>query len=115
MPTFTKAEQTGREAPAPPKSGSIRARSVKLADAMADEYLPARAKFLAQHRECAVKVRGVCHRWSRDVHHKAGRTGAALMDQSMWVPACRQCHDHLEVNRAWAKAHGFIVTRGVKR
>lgn len=115
MSTFTKAEQTGRKAPAPPKRGSIRERSVKLADAMADEYLPAKDRYLAQHRECGVKVRGTCHRWSRDVHHKGGRTGAALMDQSLWVPACRQCHGYLEAHREWAKAHGFLVTRAVRK
>src|SRR3990167_3938645 len=100
---YSKAEQTGRERPAPPKHGSMRQRSVKMAEKMSDDYLPAKLLFLSRHRECQVKIRGTCKRWSRDIHHRAGRTGEALMDQSLWVPACRQCHDHLEANRAWAK------------
>lgn len=112
---FTKEQQTRRKAPAPPRHGSLRQRSEKLAETMQDEYLPAKRIFIARHRECAVNVRGVCHRWTRDVHHKGGRTGAALMDQSLWVPACRQCHDYLETHRAWAKEHGFLVARTVRR
>jgi hypothetical protein len=93
----------------------MRQRSVKMSERMEDDYLPAKKAYLTKHKTCLVRVRGICRKWSKDVHHKAGRTGEALMDESTWLAVCRQCHDHLEANRAWAKAHGFLITRTVRR
>jgi len=121
---YTKADQSGRDRPAPSPGGMKRTpmkrgkrlnpRSEKLTEAMA-EYLPRKAFFLGRHRECQVKVRGVCKRWSVDVHHKAGRTGAALLDETTWAAVCRACHDYLETHRDWARERGWIVARTVRK
>ena len=89
----------------------MRQRSVKLAEKMSDDYLPAKLLFLSRHRECAVKIRGLCRRWSKDVHHRAGRTGAALTDVAGFVACCRACHSWAETHRVEARAKGWIVRR----
>ncbi|MCR4375806.1 MAG: hypothetical protein NUW22_13245, partial [Acidobacteria bacterium] len=80
MTAFPKRQQTGRERPAPVKRGGLRKRSVKMEDRLTDEYAEARRVYLMTHRECEIKVRGLCTRWSKEIQHKAGRTGAALTD-----------------------------------
>ena len=111
---FDKTTQTGRERPAPPRHGGLRQRSVKMAERMEDDYVPARKRYLETHKECELKVRGICTRWARDVHHRAGRTGAALTDEAGFVACCRACHSWAETHRDEARAKGWIVRREIR-
>lgn len=45
---------------------------------------------------------------SRDVHHKAGRLGANLIDQSTWMAVSRRNHDRIHQNPGWARAMGYL-------
>jgi len=115
MTPFSKRDQTRRERPDPPPRGGLRPRSQTMAARLEDEYAVARKHYLLTHRECEVKVRGHCTRWAREIHHRAGRTGAALSDPEGFVAACRACHRYVEEHREWARDHGFVVKREVRR
>jgi len=45
---------------------------------------------------------------SRDVHHKAGRIGANLIDQSTWMAVSRTNHDRIHLNPSWARGAGYL-------
>lgn len=46
-----------------------------------------------------------------DTHHRKGR-GKYLLDITTWMPVCRQCHQRIDANRAWAYEHGYLLKRG---
>lgn len=113
-PAFSKREQSGRERPGPVARGGLRARSPKMEDAM-DEYVPLRKRYLETHKVCEIKIRGVCTKFARDVHHRAGRTGKALTDESTFAACCRSCHTWVEEHRDAARERGWIVRREVRK
>lgn len=53
-----------------------------------------------------------CHgrRVAMEVHHKKGR-GKYLNRVEWFAGTCRGCHDHVEKNRAWAYANGWLIKR----
>lgn len=95
----------------PPRTGMKRSRvnprSEKLTDAMA-EYGEARAAYLVTHKTCEIKARG-CGKWGREIHHKAGRIGPALVDPENFAACCRPCHAYTHEHGTWARANGWIV------
>jgi hypothetical protein len=48
-----------------------------------------------------------------DVHHKKGR-GKYLLDESTWLPVCREHHDKIHANPAWAFEQGYLERRLTK-
>lgn len=46
---------------------------------------------------------------SDDVHHRAGRIGARLLDQRWWLAVWRFSHDMIEGNLGLARAEGFAL------
>lgn len=46
-----------------------------------------------------------------DIHHQKGRIGKNLLDQSTWLPVCRNCHDRIENEPEMAKEKGFSKSR----
>lgn len=63
-----------------------------------------------ENRMCAVKLDG-CMIQATEVHHKKGREGVLLIDQSKWLPACRNCHNYITENSKWAISKGFSISR----
>ena len=63
-----------------------------------------------ENRMCAVKLDG-CMIQATEVHHKKGREGVLLIDQSKWLPVCRFCHDFITENSRWAISKGFSISR----
>lgn len=44
-----------------------------------------------------------------ECHHKASTHGKYLLDETLWLPVCRVCHQYLTDNARWAIASGFSV------
>lgn len=69
-------------------------------------YLKRRTEFLEVQPNCAG-----CGQRSTEVHHMAGRVGDLLLDESRWLPACRDCHREWTDNPRKAIADGFSLPR----
>lgn len=50
-------------------------------------------------------------RWTDDIHHKKGRLGDLLFDTRFFMAVCRQHHDMIDQNRAWAYERGYLLKR----
>lgn len=82
----------------------IRSMSAKKRRQM-DEYSPKARAFKKARPTCEV-----CHtRPTRDVHHRHGRLGSNLLDETTWSAVCRQCHDRVHANPKWAREHGLLA------
>lgn len=69
-------------------------------------YFARRAGFLAAIPTC--QFRG-CRCKSRDVHHKAGRTGSNYLDMDTWMAVCRKHHDFIHDNPTVARMFGMLT------
>lgn len=70
-------------------------------------YRKQRIEFLKSRQNC--EVCGTCGDLS--VHHKAGRIGDNLTDQSTFLAVCIPCHEKIETHPDWAKANGYSTSR----
>lgn len=87
----------------------IAPRSKKMVRAM-EIYNRRRKAFLKANPVCAVTGQP-----ATEVHHKAGRIGPLLLDESLWLPVSRWAHRMIEENPEWAKENGYSVSRLNKR
>lgn len=69
-------------------------------------YATRRVAFLEANPNCAR-----CGQWAFQVHHKAGRLGSLLLDESNWLPLCGFCHDHVTRHPQEAIAEGWSLPR----
>lgn len=74
-----------------------------------DKYAERRRVFLNDRPVCEVCKRNK----PKDVHHKQGRTGALLLDESKWLAVCRPCHNRITVDSKWAIENGYSLNRNV--
>ena len=74
--------------------------------AQLEEYFPRARAFKKRHPVCQVCDR----RKTKDVHHKAGRLGKNLLDETTWLAVCRCCHDFIHNNPGKARACGLLLT-----
>lgn len=74
------------------------------------DYLKAREKYLAVHKVCEAKLLG-CKIGANQIHHKAGRIGELLTDESNFLAVCNSCHSLIELNPEMAKEKGFSNSR----
>lgn len=56
----------------------------------------------------------VCKHPATDVHHKKGRAGDLLLDSTLWIPVCRQCHIKITNESKWALDKGLSILRSKK-
>ena len=63
-------------------------------------YASKRREFLARFRWCAVSPRlfGEEAAPATEVHHRAGRIGKNFLDESTWLPVCRDGHNRIHAN-----------------
>ena len=73
-------------------------------------YLLRNREFTAAHPICQAHLTG-CTTYTTEVHHKAGRVGDLLLDESLWLAVCRSCHAWIELNPLEAKEKGFSINR----
>jgi len=73
-------------------------------------YSVLREQFLKRKPYCEAHLPG-CAVNATDVHHKKGRTGALLLDDTEFLAVCRTCHNWIENNHVDAKLLGFSKSR----
>ncbi len=77
------------------------------------EYLKRRSVFLREHHTCEagplIPHHLPCDLSSKDIHHRAGRIGAKLLDEHDWIPTCRICHDWIHSHPSEARKLGLLV------
>jgi hypothetical protein len=80
-----------------------------------EEYFSLVAQFKLDRPFCEVcAIRGKTPRPTKDPHHRRGRAGNLRMAIETWTAVCRECHNYIESNKAWAKEHGLIENWGVQ-
>jgi hypothetical protein len=72
-------------------------------------YRPARDAYLTEHHRC--QFPGGCIEPSTDLHHKAGRRGEMLLDQTRWAALCRAHHSWVTEHPAAAVEMGISELR----
>ena len=75
------------------------------------EYSSKRKIFMLEHPMCQANISGLCTHKSTDVHHKAGRVGSLLLDESKWMAVCRTCHQWIETHPIEATEKGWRVSK----
>ena len=73
------------------------------------EYSKLRAEFLLNRQMCHAKIHN-CTLKAADVHHMKGR-GKYLLDQTTWLPVCRNCHMWIEEHPQESKELGFSISK----
>lgn len=76
------------------------------------KYQRIRKEFLKEHKTCEFEG---CKKDSKDVHHKAGRTGDLLFDTDLFMAVCRGHHLFIESHPVFAKEKGYSVSRHSKK
>lgn len=75
------------------------------------QYTEQRKAFLVAHPFCQIRTTHCTHH-ATDIHHRAGRLGAMLLDESQWLSTCRNCHQWTHQHSNAARELGFIAPRG---
>lgn len=76
------------------------------------QYHKQRKAYLVAHPRCEIWVTRDCHQSrSTQIHHKRGRRGAWLLDESEWLACCSPCHEWVERNFKKAVELGFMHPR----
>lgn len=44
-----------------------------------------------------------------EIHHKAKRRGKMLLDENFWLAVCRENHERIEADKAWARREGYLL------
>ena len=83
----------------------LRQNSRKRAAAMR-VYLKRREAYLTANPWC-----GVCGGTATQVHHRRGRIGVLLLDESLWLPICAPCHQAVTDRPRWAIEQGYSLPR----
>lgn len=68
-------------------------------------YLVRRRAYLEVNPNCAIGGEQ-----ATEVHHMQGR-GSLLLDESKWLPLCRDHHRQVTENPRWAIAEGWSLPR----
>lgn len=71
-------------------------------------YLKKREDYLKENPYCEVME---CLNKSTQVHHKKGRTGDLLIDETHFLAVCYPCHEKIEKKPEWAKNNGYSLIR----
>lgn len=69
-------------------------------------YFERRAHFLKANPVCQFPS---CRTKSRDVHHKAGRTGTNYLNVHTWLAVCRKHHNFIHDNPNVARMFGLLT------
>lgn len=91
------------------KTKHIAKKSAKLID-REKEYNRNRKPFLVNHQVCEANLQE-CTKKAQEIHHKAGRIGKLLTDQSNWLAVCRKCHIWITTNSKQAIEMGLSESR----
>lgn len=96
-------------APKPKKVYKIKPFSDKRAKLNREYAVKSRPYW--QDQMCAIRS-PLCTGAAQGIHHRKGKaTPELLMDETWWMPACHFCNSYVENNDAWARKHGFKLSR----
>lgn len=100
-------KRTALKRKTPLKRGKGLAKVGKHRKPIQAQYVKQRKAFLAMRALCEC-----CRLFScEDVHHKQGRFGKLLLDESKWMAVCRKCHDWIHDNPKEATVRGWLIPR----
>lgn len=74
-------------------------------------YSAKRVLFLLDFSMCQANIQGVCKGQATEVHHKKGRIGNDLLDETNWLALCHNCHEYIENHREFAMEKGYSIKR----
>ena len=74
-------------------------------------YTAKRIIFISEHNMCEAHIPGICTTVATECHHKKGRIGKDLLDETNWLAVCHSCHDYIENHRDFAMEKGFSMKR----
>jgi hypothetical protein len=74
------------------------------------QYLKLRLDYLNKYPKCQARLFG-CSEWATEIHHKGGRIGSKLTDDSLFLAVCRKCHTFIELNPTFAKENQLSINR----
>ena len=100
-----------KPAKAPKKASKAKPKIKRVSKKRASQeraYKPVRKKFLSDNPICQVDG---CNSPSTDLHHKAGRSGAKLLEVDDFMAVCRKHHNEFEEKDKEARAAGYKKTR----
>lgn len=83
----------------------------KVSDNMKEQmklYKKLRKPFLTKHFKCEVKG---CKHASQEIHHKKGRVGDLLLDQTHWMAVCHEHHQRITEDSEWAYSNSYSEKR----
>jgi hypothetical protein len=101
--TGVAIKPTIKAKPIPPRSQK-RSKEERL-------YVAKRIIFIQEHPMCEAHISGICTEYATEVHHKKGRIGEDLLDETHWLALCHMCHDYIENHREFAMEKGFSTKR----
>jgi hypothetical protein len=101
--TGVAIKPTIKAKPIPPRSQK-RSKEERL-------YAAKRIIFIQEHPMCEAHISGICTEYATEVHHKKGRIGDDLLDETHWLALCHMCHDYIENHREFAMEKGFSIKR----
>ena len=111
---LSKAEPTQLKRSSLPRSQTpIKKRSDKRAKQEL-AYSALRKAFLQTHPRCQAHVDHNCLGKATECHHKQGRIGELLCDDTKFLAVCRNCHFFIENNREEAIDRGWSELRLAK-
>lgn len=105
-----KCAATGVDIKPTYKAKSIAPRSQKRA-IQEKEYSTKRKIFLQNNPMCQAHIQGICVSLASECHHKRGRVGADLINETLFLALCHNCHEYIERERSWAIEMGFSIKR----
>jgi hypothetical protein len=94
---------TAKSKPIPPRSQK-RSKEERL-------YSGKRIIFLQEKPLCEAHISGICTKYSTECHHKKGRIGEDLLDETLWLALCHNCHEYIENHREFAMEKGYSIKR----
>ncbi len=75
-------------------------------------YSKNRRLYLLENPICLIVIDNkICQDTTVTVHHKEGRIGNLLLDETKWLACCIECHRYIEDNPLWAKENNYSLTR----
>ena len=101
--TGVAIKPTIKAKPIPPRSQK-RSKEERL-------YVAKRIIFIQEHPMCEAHISGICTEYATECHHKKGRIGEDLLDETHWLALCHMCHDYIENHREFAMEKGFSIKR----
>lgn len=76
------------------------------------EYNTRSRMYKKENPICRADLPG-CSKTTADVHHMKGR-GKYLLDESTWLPVCRNCHDTIHQYPKESKELGLLISKNSK-